>query len=950
MNYFFIVAFLLFYNNITYGSIGKYPIQNFTPIDYKAGIQNIDFAQNRDMTLFVANNLGVLSYNGNEWKRHDFKTGKKKRSLAFDADNNRLYVGSQGEFGYFHTNWEYVSLLNKIPNEEKGFDEVWDVFIQNSKVYFCTFQGIYIYDGKDISVIKNDNGFNRSFKADGKIFTQSSFGKLYEIKENKLVETYKQKQNNQIISGLISHQAGLLLFYNSGDIEYSTVLDVNPIYINLIKDIKGTFINHVLQLSGTKISISTQTAGLFLYDFQNNETENITKTDGLESNACLRSFQDFAGNLWVGMQNGIALIHINSPIRLINQSVKLQGSGYEVFEKAEGIYFTTSNGIYYMPNGQNKSTFIKGSEGPAYGIQLIADKLYAGHHTGLFLLENGQARKVASLDGVWGLKQLRAHPEHAIAGTYTGLYLFKINKDKTLVPVQKISGFNESSRFFEEDQFGRIIVGQYYKGLYQLTLNETLQSVQVNRYESHGTLPIDDQIILSSIDNEIYIGTDFGLYRIDATEEKINKADQFSEVIQNQAVYSLKQDKQKHIHVITDERAGFFRHISSNNFVFEPSSLFQYRYYLNNDLLNVSDNIRNGIIYSANEGFILYHPELEYRVDVERPLLISRIYSVTEDSTLYIQNPFEVKNENIEKLIVSPKAKVLQISVESFQFNDAKNFQYRFFLKDFDNDYGPWTNATSKEYTNLTEGNYELHIQTRNYLGEIINSNPYSIQVNPPFFRSLTAKIIYFLLAIGGIIAISGMQKRKYKKQSEKLEELKQIELAKKQKRLIEIEKQKEQELLQLREEKMQGELIQLNNLLASSTMNLVVKNEFIENIKQELKDLKKKGANQETKKALEKIEREIDSTLRIQEDWDQFEYHFDQVHGDFLHRFREEFEDLSPNDQKLSAFLRLNLNTKEIANLMGISIRGIEVARYRLRKKLGLDTGDNLSKFILEY
>ena len=63
---------------------GKYPIRNFTPIDYKAGIQNIDFAQNRNMTLFVANNLGVLSYNGKEWNLHAFKSGKKERCLAFD--------------------------------------------------------------------------------------------------------------------------------------------------------------------------------------------------------------------------------------------------------------------------------------------------------------------------------------------------------------------------------------------------------------------------------------------------------------------------------------------------------------------------------------------------------------------------------------------------------------------------------------------------------------------------------------------------------------------------------------------------------------------------------------------------------------------------------------------------------------------------------------------------
>ena len=104
-----------------YGYFAKYPIQNFTPTEYKAGIQNIDFAQNRDMTLFVANNLGVLSFNGIAWKTHDFKTGKKKRSLAFDEQSNRLYVGSQGEFGYFEKDWTYVSLVDMIPSDAMYF-------------------------------------------------------------------------------------------------------------------------------------------------------------------------------------------------------------------------------------------------------------------------------------------------------------------------------------------------------------------------------------------------------------------------------------------------------------------------------------------------------------------------------------------------------------------------------------------------------------------------------------------------------------------------------------------------------------------------------------------------------------------------------------------------------------------------------------------------------------
>ena len=108
--------------------------------------------------------------------------------------------------------------------------------------------------------------------------------------------------------------------------------------------------------------------------------------------------------------------------------------------------------------------------------------------------------------------------------------------------------------------------------------------------------------------------------------------------------------------------------------------------------------------------------------------------------------------------------------------------------------------------------------------------------------------------------------------------------------------------------------------------MNLVVKNQFIETIREDLKEIRRKGNNADTRKALVRIEREIDTTLRLQEDWEQFEYHFDKVHGDFLSRLRTEFGELTPNDQKICAFLRLNLNTKEIANLMSISLRGAEI------------------------
>ncbi|MBT8234229.1 MAG: hypothetical protein HKO66_07325 [Saprospiraceae bacterium] len=936
--------------NAVHGLSGKYFVQNFLANEYKAGNQNIDFAQNRDMGIFIANNLGVLSYNGNEWGTHTFKSGKKQRSLAFDEKSKRLYVGSQGEFGFFEKDWEYTSLSDKIPILFRDFDEVWDVYINNSKIYFCTFQGIYIYDGNKVSVLRHKDGLGRSFLINNKLYIQSKKGRLLELKNNELSTYYIQNQSREIIAGMLKHEEDFILFYNSGKIELvGQNIDAKK-FDELSSNIEGTFVNNVIQLSDNRLVISTQTSGIFMYDIDSNEIENITIEDGLKTNACLRSYQDYSGNLWVGMQNGIALIHINSPLRMINREVNIEGSGYEAYEIEDGTYFTTSNGIYFLKNDSDQSIFLNGTEGPAYGFQTIGGNLYAGHHTGLFQLQGAEAKRLVRSDGMWQVKQLKSNPNFAIGGTYSGLYLFKVNSKTILEPVQKIDGFNESSRFFEEDQSGNIIVGQYYKGLFELNFSNDLKSVSTTKFSNEMMLPIDEQIILTKLDNELYLATDNGLYLIDQSNNKIVDAGYFSEIIGDQAIYLIGQDKQKNIHIVAENLVGFFKKISAQNYSFVPSSLFQFRYYFNNDLLNVSTNINDGIIYSSNEGFIHYHPYLEDRVEKQNPLMITKVYSVTQDSTLFKQQPFDIKPAELIALNIPQKTNNIKFEVESFQYNEVNNNQFRYFLRGFEEEYTDWTISSSKEYTNLSEGNYEFSVQSRNYLGEVVTSDPFPIIIYPPFYRSNLAKIFYVLFGFLTLVMISKYHKRRYIQKAEKAEAKRRHDLERKQQELNDIKLKKEQELQVIKEESMKNQLQHVNNRLAASTMNLVVKNEFIETIKDKLKEVKRKGKNQETKQALEQIVKKIDITLRLQEDWKQFEFHFDQVHSDFLSRLRLEFVDLTPNEQKLCTLLRLNLNTKEIANLMSISQRGVEVARYRLRKKLRLLQRENLSKFILDY
>ncbi|MEL6945715.1 MAG: triple tyrosine motif-containing protein, partial [Bacteroidota bacterium] len=366
---------------------------------------------------------------------------------------------------------------------------------------------------------------------------------------------------------------------------------------------------------------------------------------------------------------------------------------------------------------------------------------------GLFLLENGRAKRIVETNGLWQIKALESNPKFAIGGTYSGLYLFQIKEDRSLEAIQKIEGFEESSRFFEEDHLGRIWVGQYYKGLYQLNLSAALVEVDVQKISDEYDLPIKEHILLSKIDNELYIASQAGVYKLDEATDKIIEASIFSEQLGKQPVYFLKQDRQKNIHVFAEQLVGFFKQISSKNYVYVPSSLYQLRYYLNNDLLNVAVNTNDGILFNANDGFIHYRPELENRTEVDLPLVINSVFSVTEDSTLYRRKIFDLQIDQTNALLLLPRTKILHFEVESYQFTKANNQEFRYKLKGLEDHFSEWTNSNIKEYSNLKAGDYEFVVQTRNHLGEVQEDLPFYLEVKPPLYRTLGAKILYALLA-----------------------------------------------------------------------------------------------------------------------------------------------------------------------------------------------------------
>jgi DNA-binding CsgD family transcriptional regulator len=156
-----------------------------------------------------------------------------------------------------------------------------------------------------------------------------------------------------------------------------------------------------------------------------------------------------------------------------------------------------------------------------------------------------------------------------------------------------------------------------------------------------------------------------------------------------------------------------------------------------------------------------------------------------------------------------------------------------------------------------------------------------------------------------------------------------------------------EKELIALRNAKLEAELKVKNTELASAALHLVQKSDVLQKIKEQMSKLKQEAPVVGNGTDLKKILKTLNEENKIEEQWHQFSQHFDVVHHDFLSKLRSKYPTLTPNDQKLCAYLKMNLSTKEIAQLMNITPRGVEISRYRLRKKMEVPQGMHLFNFL---
>ena len=398
------------------------------------------------------------------------------------------------------------------------------------------------------------------------------------------------------------------------------------------------------------------------------------------------------------------------------------------------------------------------------------------------------------------------------------------------------------------------------------------------------------------------------------------------------------------IYFATNKNTGVLRKHGDGLYVKETDAFNRVHQLLNDDLVGIVALDRANILFAAKSGFVHFDPEIQtspqpFDITLQKISLITENDSVIGGAAKWQHHHLQIPNQH--------NSLKFDYSAHYFSIN---RLEYRLKLEGLDGSWSSWSDHTEKEYTNLDAGKYTLYTQARNLQGDLGEMQPFTFTVLPPWYLNTTAKAIYFLLILIALIAAIWWIRARLHLHARRLEISQKRELIQKDNQIKQAATQSKEEIDKLQKDKLQSEVKHKGQELALSTMNLISKNEFIAQLKARIRNIAKQEADDKLSQDLQRIIKEIDRNLNQESDWHQFAFHFDQVHGDFLKKIKIDNPSLTPQEVKLCAYLRMNMSTKEIANLLSISVRGVEVSRYRLRKKLQLETQTNLSEYIMGY
>lgn len=933
--------------------IGVPYIQNYTKTAYASGNQNWSITRDKTGVMYFGNAEGLLTYDGKYWKQYEMPNRQIVRAVAADNDG-RIYTGSYAEFGYWsikENRLQFSSLKGLLAGKHVLNSEIWKIYCEGKRTIFQSFSAIYIYENNKIEVVEAPGSFLFLHQVEKRYIAEVLGQGLFELVGSKLVALKNEGSTTpaDVLSILPYKNGQLLIGTRKNSLYVYDGRNYSPFQTQATAFLQTYQLNNGTKILNKYYAYGTILNGLVIIDEDGAVIQRINKSSGLQNNTVLSIFVDQEQNLWTGLDNGIDRIELNSPLNFYFDKVGQFGTVYSSLIHEGNIYLGTNQGLFYSrwaPEGGNAFDFklIPSSQGQVWELKNIDGQLFCGHNDGTFRVTAGKLERISSASGGWTITALKTNPEYLIQGTYNGLVLFKKDPSGIWRFHHKIEDFSEPSRYVEQDPKGDIWVSHPYKGLYRLTLSADLKKVNaIVTYDEQNGLPNNININVFPFENKLVFSSDKGFYLYDEVSNRFNLYAALNKELGAFAVSNKIIPAGLHRYwFINHGKTGLAdfsvpgkAKIESERFRMLDGRMVQY-------YENIS-RISNGIyLISVDDGFVVYNEANLNAGKVVKQLpavLIRGVYDLTDTYNVITEH-----GDSDPDIEIKYNRNNLRISYSLPYYREAE-VRYQYKLEGYSTDWSDWSSASQKDFTNLSWGKYRFLVRAAIDRQTQTQVTVFEFEVLPPFYATNLAYLVYLLLFAGLLYLLKRLYDFKLLQDKARI-------TAKLQKEKDEFLKREaehtEKQIIKLEHEKLQAELAGKNRELANSAMSLVYKNELLQKLSQEIAKLKDGSGKTISDEQQRKIQQIITEGMNDQRDWVLFENSFNDAHDSFFKKLKAKHPELVPNDLKLCAFLHMNMSSKEMASLLNISLRGVEIRRYRLRKKLNIPHDMNLTEFLM--
>ncbi len=885
------------------------PIHNYSSLVYKAASQNWDIALDKQGIVYAANHEGLLTFDGQRWELFPLYSRSIIRSVLPLGD--RIYTGAYKEFGYWKRDSKgdmcYTSLISLLGDHELQSEEFWEIIPFKEDIYFRSFGAIYKYDGKSIVPVKRIN-INQMEVYDSQLVIDVGGTGLFFLKEDGELEPLPNQEilKGESIRELIIHRDQLLIGVKDGLYLFNGE-DVVRIQNQALDEALELYeLNHVLSLSPDELLIGTLKNGIIYFKEQSDKISMYNRKDGLQNNTVL-SMAGKNGKVWLGLDNGIDLVEVDSSVSFFTDESGELGSVYDLVFFKNQLFVATNTGVFKQENGEMK--LLKGAEGHSWNLQIHDDVLYSNHNNGTYKIVNDKFVPVDQRTGSFEIVNLRE--DKFLIANYTGVDLY----NKSTGVVKRLNGINFPVKKLLLENPVTLWATDAYEGIYRITLSKKGDSTTVVKKILTGTNGGDYNAAVHMVNGQILALANGKWSRYNPFREKFEDFPEWR-IFENNRL--LGQDGEQFWFINSEENVLEITDLKENR-ILVPAELLNNRTVKNNEqVLRVNDSIFYITLHDGYAKLNLHQFKAATHTEQITAPIIQKLY----DANRYY---------DLDQLPHIPNRGAKEVTIfAGLPSSDAVALNYELKAGNNSRIRGRVQNGKI-QFQNLPYDSYDLKLTALNSQKEVAALGSFKFIVDPPWYLKTHMKVLYVFLFLLLTLTVYGVNRMKLQKHRKLLRQ--------------KYQREHEERMNRIEKEQLLSEIDLKRKELANSTLMAAKKNEVLMQIQGELNKDKEKFSNQYR---LKHIMNKINAAVKNNDEWKVFETNFNELHEDFFKDLLSKYPKLSNRDLKLCAYLKMNLTSKEIAPLMGISVRGVEVHRYRLRKKINVDKEDNLTNWLI--